>query len=201
MSRGPEPLIPKKVHIIFGVLSGDVLGRRLRKELRAAGFNIARKRDQADIILAHSAGCFWLEDARPDQLLVLVDPPYWPGRTVKDRAKEKSDANFRYRRYGYSHHLWLNKNAWGLYYAVRDMKRTIRIAKHVKDYYLPGVIRDKQAVIVRNEQDAWCTPDLEPLKNDNSKLKIIEVPGEHDDLFFNPKRYAELLQSITWTET
>lgn len=188
--------MPKKVQIIYGVFSGGALGGRLRKELRESGFSITKKRHDADIIVAHSAGCFWLEDTRPDQLLVLIDPPYWPGRTVKERAKEKSHANFHYRRYDYAHHLWLIRNLLGIYYAIRDMKRSIRIAKHVKGYDLPAVIMDKSAVIVRNELDAWCTPDLEPLKKVNPTLQIITLPGEHDDWYFNPKPYARLLQSL-----
>ena len=191
----------QSVKVIYGVASGDRLGGRLRRELRHAGFTIAKKSDDADIIVAHSAGCFWLQDTRQDQKLMIIDPPYWPGRTVRDRAKEKSDANFHYRRYDYSHRLWLTKNLWGFYYLIRDMKRTVHIAKRVKDFDLPSVIGDKSVLLVRNKLDSWCTPDLDYLKHNHRNLKIVELPGEHDDWFFNPKPYVDLLQSITWKET
>jgi len=185
-----------KVKILYGVVSGERLGRRLRREIRNAGFSITKDRDEADIIMAHSAGCFWLHDVRPEQKLLLIDPPYWPGKTVRERVKVKADANIHFRRYGYGRRRWLAKNLWGVYYAVRDFNRTVRVAKHAGQYDLETIIGDRQATLVRNEHDAWLTPDLGELKRTHPQLRVVTLPGEHDDWFFNPKPYAELLKSL-----
>jgi hypothetical protein len=183
-----------KVKIQYGVLSGERNGVRIRKQLKHAGYQVVKKRSTADIIIAHSAGCFWLPDAPTVQKLVLIDPPYWPGRTIRERGKVRVRTNFKFREYGYAFRYWLIRNIWGIYYLIRDAKRTRRIVKHATAFDLPSIIRGHTVILVRNEHDDWLTPDLGPLMQAHPKLQIRYMPGDHEHFIYHPKAYVDLLQ-------
>jgi len=70
----------QKVAVIPGLFAGKYTTRPLRKALERAGYKVVPSA-QADIILTHSAGCFELPAPRKGQVVVMVDPPYWPGRS------------------------------------------------------------------------------------------------------------------------
>lgn len=186
----------RKVKIAYGIFAGERNGRRLRRALRQAGYGITRKFGDADIIIAHSAGCFWLPPASKSQHYLLIDPPYWPGRAVGERARSRARTNFRFRTYGYPLRYWLARNLWGLYYAARDLPRTVRIVRFAAKYDLEAIVRGRNVTLVRNEHDDWLTPDLERLQTVNPQLRTVEMPGDHDHFSYHPEAYVHLLQSV-----
>jgi len=185
-----------KIKIQYGIFAGEGNGIRLRKALRAAGYEVVKTADQADIIIAHSAGCFWLPEAHSHQKLMLIDPPYWPSKTIRERARSRSRNNLRYRRFGYSFRYWMARNLWGAYYAIRDYRRTMRIVRHAPAYDLSAIVHNRTVLLVRNEHDDWLTPDLDELEASNPKLKVAHIPGDHDHITHHPEVYVRLLQSL-----
>lgn len=185
------------VKLEYGIFSGAHSGSKLEKALRKAGYTIVRNAADADIIMTHSAGCFWLPAVSNGKKLILIDPPYWPGKTVRDRSRSQRRANFHYQQYGYPFFPWFRRNLWGVYYAVRDLPRTIQIIRRVFKFNLEDIVRDHdQLLLVHNQYDTWFTPDFAQLKKFNGKLKTMELPGSHEDITHHPERYAELLQSF-----
>ena len=49
-------------------------------------------------------------------------------------------------------------------------------------------------VVIRNRDDTFCTPDLQALPF-KEKISFLELPGQHDDCWINPKPYADVVQS------
>ncbi len=182
------------VVIQYGIAAGQRQGVRLRKCLRQAGYEVIRDPAKADIILAHSAGCFELPLAPTTQKLLLINPSYWPGRTPWQRGRKRIRSNLRYRKYNYPLAYWLQRNAWGWFYLLRDLKRSRWIFKHVYEYDLEQAIRNHRAILVRNDDDDWLTDDLDYLDEANPGLTIVRIPGDHDDLLFNPAPYVALLR-------
>jgi hypothetical protein len=185
-----------KVKILYGIFGGEHIGKRLRTALREAGYTPVTDTNEADVILAHSAGCFWLENTPAHQKLILIDPPYWPGKTIRQRAHDRARSNLRPLVHGYSLRYWIGRNLWGAYYALFDLKRNRRIMNYAEHYNLPDIIRDHTVLLVRNQHDDWLTPDLGHLKKVNPTLRIVELPGDHDDISQYPKRYVDLIQSL-----
>jgi len=184
-----------KVIIRYGIFGGEADGRRLRQVLRDAGYVITHDIAAADIIIAHSAGCFWLPPSKPNQRFLLIDPPYWPGRSVAERTRSRARGHLHFHAFGHSGRAWFTRNLWVLYYGVRDFRRTLRIAQHVRTFDLEKVIADRNVTLVRNEFDDWLTPDLAPLQKNNPNMRIVTMPGDHDHLLYNPEAYINLLQS------
>ncbi len=185
----------QNVKIQYGIFSGERTGKRFRKALRKAGYRIVKDANQADIIIAHSAGCFWLPTAPTHQKLLLIDPPYWPGKPIRDRAAAFGKTHLQFLSYGYTIRYWITRNLWGLYYAIRDFRRTSAIIKFAQIYDLDETIENHQVLLVRNEQDDFLTPYLQTLQSHHPTLRIVVVPGDHDDCMFNPQPYVDLLQS------
>jgi hypothetical protein len=163
------------VKIQYGVFEGERTGARLKRAIKRAGFSITK-----------SLG----------QKIILVDPPYWPGRTTRDRAKSLSKTTIRFREYGYLFRYWLISILWNIYYSIRDLKRVLRIFNHAQYYDLPSIIQGRNVILVRNEYDDWLTPDLDELQRDNPSLRIVQMAGDHNDIIHNPIGYVSLIQSI-----
>jgi len=189
------------VAILPGIVSGSHTTRGLRESLRKAGYTLTNNLTKADIILAHSAGCLWVPQTARHQKLVLVDPPYWPGKTIRERIRTRSRSNLHFREYGVSLPLWLGRQWWGVYYAILNPRRTRYILRHIAAYDLEHTIQSNEVVLVRNQQDDWLSPDLTRLQRLSPQLKVITVPGEHDDFNYHPERYVALLQSLGETTT
>lgn len=189
--------ISQKVVIIPGIVSGKHTTTRLRRALQHAGYTVVSCIADADIIMAHSAGCLWMSQASPNQWVVLVNPPYWPGKTIRDRVRSRGRTNFLFWRYGYPFHRWLIRNLWGVYYAVRSPRRNQYIIRNMDTFDLEQSIRGHRVLLVRNEHDDWLTPDLDKLQRDNPSLQIVRLPSDHDDFNYTPERYVHLLQSLT----
>ncbi len=126
----------------------------------------------------------------------MVDPPYWPGKTIWGRVRARSRSNLLFYRDGYPFHVWLIRNLWGIYYAVAETKRTLRIIRAARTFDLAKAINDQTVILVRNEHDDWLTPNLDMLQHDNPKLQIVHLPGDHDDFHYNPQAYVDLVQSL-----
>lgn len=185
-----------KVKIEYGILSGKLSGARLERALRSAGYELVDDALQAEVILAHSAGCFWLPEAPSGKKLVLIDPPYWPDKSIRERARSQRRANLQFRQFGYSFFPWFRRNLWGLYYVVRDIRRSLRIVRYAREFNLENTIRTHDHILlVRNHSDTWLTPEYARLKQLNHTLETVELPGSHEDLTHHPERYVELLQS------
>lgn len=181
------------VKIQYGIFGGERLGKRLRKALHQAGYRVTKDAKQADIIIAHSAGCFWLPPANPRQQIILIDPPYWPGRTIRERAHARTQSNWHFYKRDYSLCRWLAKNLWGTFYAIFDHQRTRQITRFAPNYDLAADIRGRRVILVRNEHDDWLTNDLAPLRVIHPDLRVVHLPGDHEDWYHHPQRYVDLL--------
>ncbi len=186
----------QSVKINYGIFGGERQGKRLRRELHKAGYTVTKNEAEADIIIAHSAGCFWLPQAPTSQTFVLIDPPYWPGKTIRERARSKGKSHWDFRTYRFPLYIWITHSLWGTYYAVRDLRRTLQIMRFAPQYDLSKIITNHKVVLIRNEGDDWLTPNLDELLRQHPGTSLHIVPGDHDDLYYHPERYVDLLQSV-----
>jgi len=182
-----------KVTLQYGVLTGKRVGSKFRQALSKAGYDIVPTPEDADIIIGHSAGCFWLPKAPTQQKLVLINPPYWPGRTVSERAKARTRTHLKYKKHGYNLKQWLWRTTWGAYYGL-NVPRTWLIHRVAREYELEEVIKNHTALIIRNTEDDWLTPEVHALKDQNPDLQVVHIPGDHDDLWLNPQPYIDALR-------
>lgn len=186
-----------RVALQYGIFGGPLRAKRFAQALTKAGHTLEPNAAQAEVVICHSAGCFWLpEPSTKKQFFILIDPPYWPGKTITERARDRARSHLQYATFGYPFRHWLHRTAISAYYAVIDASRTRRIRKFAPSYDLTEVVKDRRGILVRNEHDDWLTPNLQDFSKENPNFKVVQMPGDHDDCWFDPKPYIELLKTI-----
>lgn len=183
------------VAIVYGFAEHDWTGRYFCEQLEASGFEIIADEAAADILVSHSAGCFYLPDTGPEQLTVLIGPPYWPGKSMSWAFLQKFYLDFKaYVRRG---RLlpWLDKTAHGAAYVLGGLRKAVWIARNANRHDFYVALRNKDVVIIRAEQDTFLTPAAPQLLANKAVFSFRTVPGQHDECWLDPKPYIEVIKS------
>jgi hypothetical protein len=183
------------VCMIYGFGEDDWNGRAFVAALRKAGYKVIKDAAKADIVIAHSAGVFYLPDTGREQLTVLIGPPFWPGRSMFVCFLIKAWRDFWYHRSHGLTRVWFRKTLHNTLYILGGLRKAIAIARyaHRQNFYL--ALQQKRVLIIRNEHDAFLTPDADKILSKHADFKFRTVPDEHDDCWLHPERYIDLLQS------
>lgn len=175
-----------KVCIIYGWSEGPWQGKLLRTALHKSGFSITRRAQEADIIIAHSGGCYMLPDNSRAQLVLLVGLPYWRGKHPVRSLQEKLRSELR-------DMWWYKKTIFNTYYFFTRPRRWVRMWQNWSKQVLPQL--DNVAVtLVRNEQDYFMHPTDSKSLADKHNWKMKTLQGLHDDIWNNPQPYVELIK-------
>jgi hypothetical protein len=150
------------------------------------------KPEAADIIVAHSSGCYSLPAAAKTARVVLIDPPYWPGKSIPSRVLKHSfiDAPKQIKRYGL--HFWLALRAWNLVYACKNPSRHIKVWRAIKTS-INIAAESKEGLLIHNTEDAYCSPKIADLSG-LAGLKFIEMEGFHEDCWAYPERIIKQIE-------
>lgn len=174
-----------KVAIIYGWAEGPLVGRQLRRSLHAAGHTVTTKAEDADVIIAHSGGCFLLPARTSARVIILVGLPYWPERHPLANLPRKIIQDMRTAG-------WLQKTLANSYYLVTRPDRWLKMWRNWEKAMYPSY--DLATIItVRNESDVFQNPVELAKFAFNQGWHTHFLPGEHDDLWSNPQPYVELI--------
>jgi hypothetical protein len=179
------------VAIVYGLNEGPFMGRRLCRALQNAGFAVTRDVVMADVIIAHSGGCFVLAP-RPGQHVVMVGLPYWPGRSIAGALARKVMGDIKTHHRAGELSYWLHKTLWNMVY-FWNMRSNIRMLKGRARgvfWLYPNV------TLVRYSHDPMCTPDRSLLRFKYEPV-FIDLPGYHDDCWLRPEPIVGVVQAAT----
>lgn len=183
------------VHIIYGFTEGKWHGKLFRRTLKRRGYTVAYKAQDADVVMAHSGGCFDVPQLRDNQLLLLINPPYWPERSLAERSSNMVRQIVRSLLFNRKAHFHLNKTLHNGLYLLRNRQTNQFMAARAKTFNLEQEIRHNKTILVRNHDDPWLTPELHNLQKLNSRLVIKRLPGIHDDCWLNPEPYIDIIEA------
>lgn len=181
----------KTVAMIYGWAEGPWQARSFKKALQKEGLVFTNDILRADVIVAHSSGCYLIPKNTSAKLIVLVGLPYWPGRSLASSVAKKLVGELRYHRRNKDIFWWLNKIMHNIWYIItRPHKSLYAFTRH----RLERLPSDKhRTLLVRPTDDTFCHPNiiktLKPLKN----YGFEEISGEHDDCWVKPKPYVDLI--------
>jgi hypothetical protein len=180
------------VAVMEGWAGGPRLSRRFLDAVRAAGYNLTDTA-HADVIIAHSTACYLIPNKTPAKLLILIDPPYWPGKSIVSRvlAKKRSDSQSVRQAGGWK--PWLAKTGWEAMYVLTKPGYTTAALKHNGSLDFLSGLKHISTYVVRNEKDDFCSADIQVALNGHSHVRYVPLPGEHDDYYVNPQPYIALL--------
>lgn len=185
------------VAIRYGFTEGTWHGKKFRRMLRERGHQIVQEERLADIVIAHSGGCFDMPPLKESAILMFINPPYWPERPLRRRASDMTRQLARAIRPGNQPFYHTHKTARNLGYLVRHARTNHEMMRRAITFNLADEINHMPTILVRNSNDPWLTPDLDGLQQRYPQLRIARLPGDHDDCWLHPEPYIHLLESET----
>jgi hypothetical protein len=181
------------VCIIPGFAEGWHTSWRLRKVLVSRGFAISKNPQTADVLIAHSGGCFVVPENHSAKLILLIGLPYWPGKSLAQCVIEKNIMALKTAIRTHALGTFLRKLPWHVLYMI-NMIRNVRMLGGYKS----GAVwrtNSPKTILVRNRYDANCTEDPGEFKFQHNTA-LLSLPHEHDDCWDHPELYTDVVQSL-----
>lgn len=175
-----------KVGISYGFAEGPGNARLMIRLLKEQGFTITRKLSNADIIIAHSGGCFLIPENGKANFVMLIDLPYWPDKHLGLGLKEKLELEIK-------DMLWFKKSTVNLLYFIAWPTRWYRMWKGWKNMRIPNTANYASVLAVRNEKDTFMHPVEGEMLAAKHGWETKILSGQHDDLWENPQHYINIL--------
>ncbi|HWB38761.1 MAG TPA: hypothetical protein VG604_00790 [Candidatus Saccharimonadales bacterium] len=161
--------------IQYGLAEGRLNSRRLEHQLHTAGFSSADKASKATVVISHSGGCLLHVTGKH----VMINPTVWPERSFVRKFLNNL-----------VHDLLLENLLWGMWYLVTHFAYNIRLYRPYLLSNRPQFHSNETALIIRNDQDGWCSPMVEKIY---PKAEIKHLPGSHNDCWRHPEEYVKLI--------
>jgi hypothetical protein len=183
----------KTVAIIHGWAGGNWLTKTFTEYLKKSDFISTKRPAEADIIFAHSAGCYKIPKEAQAELIILHGPPHWPGKSIISRLAihKFNDTRLLAKQQGWFYIL--KKLGWEtIYIFVHPTVIFVALSNHRSLGFLEA-LKDKHVILIRNKNDRFCSPEIDGVIRAYKNIKFVELPGQHDDYYTNPKPYIDLL--------
>lgn len=174
------------VGIIYGWSEGKWQGKLLRRELNTQGFSVTSDIASADILIAHSGGCYLLPENGKANLVLLVGIPWHP-------TEHPLRGLMRKVQYEVKDLWWYKKTFFNIWYLLTRPLRWVRMYHAWKSKRLPST-SESIVLAVRNKNDHFMHPVDSAALATSRGWKMENLTGHHDDLWINPKPYVELIK-------
>ncbi len=176
-----------KVYIAYGWPEGKRHSVLLKRALVKADYELTNRQENADIVIAHSAGCYRLSSEPKNKLVLLVGLPNWPHKPLHKATWQKVRLEIKNR-------YWYRKTLLNVFYALH-IRTTFKAWRALKSKLIP-LAEDKRVVLIHNKQDAYMHDNTGRAMAARRGWEYVDLDGQHDDLWQNPKPYIEIVNSI-----
>lgn len=184
----------RTVAILHGWAGGWWHTREFCQALKTTGFKVVKNSRHADIIIAHSTGSYRLPENSAAKLILLIGPPYWPSKSILHRLLRKKSHDTKHRLADRGLLFTINKLIFEIIYVLIRPSYTLIALKNHRYLHFLDLLEAKKVILVRNEEDYFCSPEIEREIKKYKNVRYLQLPGGHDDFMTNPKPYIELIQ-------
>ena len=184
----------KTVAILHGWAGGNWHVKRFVKALAEEGFRVIKNSKEADVIIAHSTGCYRLRESSSANVILLLGPPYWPSRSILRRLLKKKGHDTRQRINDQGVLFTINKFLFEIIYVIIKPSYSFIALKNHRYLHFLDLLENKKVVLIRNEEDYSCSSEIEAAIKKYKNVRYISLPGGHDDFMTNPAPYIGLMR-------
>lgn len=179
------------VAIIYGFAEGTWHSKQLRKQLQSKGYRVISDPRAADIILAHSGGCYMVPADTRAHIVFHIGYTYWPSRPLIQSLRMAQRADLQTQ----GVLRWLRRSIFHCVYAL-NLGHTLRLVPGWRDPKRRlAALAPMTHIFVRNREDSYCNLDA-LLSVTSSEHTYISMSGTHEDVWDNPAPYVNLIQSV-----
>jgi hypothetical protein len=192
MARTNSPAEPLTYAISYGFLGGPAHSRQMRKRLRKLGYVQAPSIKRADIVIAHSAGCWLVPPSASAKLLVYIGMPLvqaYPHQTFKAARRQNIRAFIRH------FHLWrgITIGFYSFCYGLVQPRRNRNIIRGAKQARTATELPGAHTVFIANRDDPWLYSDSLRTYTKTRDWAFIGLPGSHNDIWEYSERYSAII--------
>jgi hypothetical protein len=175
----------------YGFTEGKVHSRKLTKQLIKAGYRLETNYADADLIIAHSAGCWYKLDGLKPKLMVFVGMPLPnknAGAVWLESNKISAKALLKHGRLL----KFLKSIVYNVMYLLRHPRRNFDIVRKAQ-HAMPPRFKDTLTVFVINKHDPW--PQSQRLNGllAAEPWSFIGLDGTHNNLWHEPEKYIKII--------
>ena len=167
----------------YGFATGNLHGRLMKRLLQQAGYKSAPL-ETADIIVAHSAGCWLMPDMAHPKLVIYVGMPLAKDHTRKTWLKTQ----LRKRRYWRRRYTRLLH----VYYLLVRRKHNRKILKMAVSAR-PRLFPKAQTIFIANEHDLWPRGKILDEYVRSKPWTFIGLAGGHNNVWREPEKYVAII--------
>lgn len=186
----------KTAVLIEGFSGGPLHTRNFRHTLGEAGFRVVKDKNSADVVIAHSAGIYAVPHDTMAKVLLLIGPTYWPNQPLFKRfvRHARSSGKNQKQQFGWKFFIWTRLKQF-FYFFARNKYLWLGIKNNNRLDFLDRLTADpgRKIIIVRNQDDDYCSPEIENVCKTYETVRFVTFPGQHEDFVTNPKPYIDLL--------
>lgn len=175
----------------YGFTEGKVHSRKLTALLKKAGYTLSDNPASADIIIAHSAGCWYKLDQLDPRLIIYVGMPL-PTKRAGSIWLQANKMSFKALLKQGKFFRLLKSICFNAGYMLRHPLRNLDIIRKA-EHALPVSFNNALTVFVMNRYDPW------PQSNRLTKLigsepwSFVSLSGMHNNLWHEPEKYVKLI--------
>lgn len=182
-----------RIHVVPGWAEGNWQFKQLVRD--DSRFQLERDAAKADVIFSHSSGVYSLPGISPHQIVLIVDPPYWPGRGIVSRIIQNvlTDTPAQIKDFGVG--FWLRLRLANILYIIIEPWRHIKIWRSLRKTFELS-LKAERVALIRDRQDAYCGQAVRSLLKGYPSIRYIEVDGLHETCWAHPKRYLDVIDRL-----
>ncbi len=127
-----------------------------------------------------------LPDKVPAKLILFIGIPNWPGKhpVIGTRDKIRLEAK---------NWWWYKKTFYNSVYLFSKPIHWHKMNNNWKAGKLPKN-QDSSVLLLRNDDDTYMHNAQSQKLSKEKGWKYLQIPGQHDDLWANPKPYVEIIK-------
>lgn len=184
-----------KVAILYGFGEGAWHGHGLRKSLLAAGFELAAKAEDADVIIAHSGGMYGLPADTTGKVIFIIAPCCGqPDKSWLQTQSAKVLQDMKYFISNGSFLRWVQKSFWNAVHLIMQAPRLAQLWRIHQEHKGGLPITGTTTIVMTFADDPWSGYISTEEFTKHPTYKVIESNAIHDDIWLHPDIYVELLQ-------
>jgi len=184
--------------IVYGFCGGQAHSVKFRKLIQNEGLQPATNAIDADILIAHSAGCLQVPSDTKAKLIILVGVPL-DTRTVGTFLR----AHLQNILFFYHSHRTIQGLRFGLnnfFYAIVHPQQNYDAAQLVHKHVFSLPTGQTASVVwIANQHDPW--PNTQELVTFLSDMpySFISLAGAHDSIWVNPELFIAIIKHYAGT--
>ena len=183
----------RTVAILEGWAGGPKLSKIFRHELANHDFEVIDSPKAANIVVAHSTGCYFLPGDMQAKLVMLINPPYWPGQSIITRFIKMSSNESRLLIEQFGWKRLITDRLLEVYYFLAKPLYTYSVIKNQSHLDFLDKLSGQKVLLIRNENDEFCSPKIKEVVSKHKNIRYLSLPGYHSDYYTNPRPYIDLL--------